>query len=100
MDEVTKTQTEILALQEVKWPGKGQINKKYYLFYYSGTKEKTGQAGTGFLLVKKIQKHLINFELHNERLCKLRMKWEYNNITQINAYTPKEDKTGNKGTVL
>jgi len=66
VDEIAKTQIEILALQEVRWPGKGQINKKDYLFYYSGTKEKTGQAGTGFLLMKKIQKHLINFELHNE----------------------------------
>jgi len=63
-----------LALQEVRWPGKGQINKKDYLFYYSGTKEKTGQAGTGFLLMKKIQKYIINFELHNECLCKLRIK--------------------------
>ena len=61
VDEIAKTQIEILALQEVRWPGKGQINKKDYLFYYSGTKEKTGQAGRGFLLMKKIQKHLINF---------------------------------------
>jgi len=92
-EEIAKTQIEILALQEVRWPGKGQINKKDYLFYYSGTKEKTGQAGTGFLLMKKIQKHIINSELHNERLCKLRVKGKYNNITLINAYAPTEDKT-------
>ena len=91
-EEIAKTQIEILALQEVRWPGKGQINKKDYLFYYSGTKEKTGQAGTGFLLMKKIQKCIINFELHNERLCKLRIKGKYNNITLINAYAPTEDK--------
>jgi len=93
VEEIAKTQIEILALQEVRWPGKGQINKKAYLFYYSGTKEKTGQAGTGFLLMKKTQKHIINFELHNERLCKLRVKGKYNNITLINAYATKEDKT-------
>jgi len=92
VDEIAKTQIELLALQEVRWLGKGQINKKDYLFYYSGTKEKTGQAGTGFLLMKKIQNHLINFELHKERLCKLRIKGKYNNMTLINAYTPTEDK--------
>jgi endonuclease/exonuclease/phosphatase family metal-dependent hydrolase len=49
-EEIAKIQIEILALQEVRWPGKGQINKKDY---YSGTKEKTDQAGTGILLMKK-----------------------------------------------
>ena len=88
MDEIVKTQIEILALQEVRWPGKGQINKKRLLILL-----------TGFLLMKKIQKHLINFELHNERLCKLRINGKFNSITLINAYTPTEDKTGDKGTV-
>ena len=52
-DEIAKTQIEILALQEVRWPGKGQINTRDHTLYYSGTKEKTEQAGTGFLLKKK-----------------------------------------------
>jgi exonuclease III len=58
-EEIAKTQIEILAIQEVRWPGKGQINKKDYQFFYSGTKEKTGQAGTGSLIMKKMQKHII-----------------------------------------
>ena len=28
LDEIAKTQIEILALQEVRWPGKGQIKKR------------------------------------------------------------------------
>jgi len=92
-EETEKTQTEILALQETKWPGKGQINKKDYTLYYSRSKGKTGQAGTGFLLRKKIQKHIISYELHNECLCKVRIKGKYNNITLKNAYAPTEDKT-------
>jgi exonuclease III len=88
VEKIAKTQIEILAIQEIRWPGKGQINKKDYLFYYSGTKEKIDQAGTGFLLSKKIQKYIINYELHNERLSKLRLKGKYN-ITLINAYARK-----------
>ena len=45
-EEIEKTQTEILALQETRWPGKEQINKKDYTLYYSRSKGKTGQAGT------------------------------------------------------
>jgi len=92
-EEVAKTQLEILALRETRWPGKGQINNKDYALYYSGSKGKTGQAGTGFLLMKKIQRYIISYELHNERLCKLRLKGKYNNITLINAYAPTEDKS-------
>jgi hypothetical protein len=44
--------------------------------------------------MKKIQKYIINFELHNKCLCKLRIKGKYNNITLINAYATMEDKTG------
>jgi competence protein ComGF len=69
---------------------KGQINKNGYIFYYSGSKEKTGQAGTGFLLMK-IQKHIISYELHNEHLCNLRVKGKYNNTPLINSYAPTED---------
>ena len=72
-EEIAKTQIEILALQETRWPGKGQINKNDYIFYYSGPKGKTGQAGTGFLLMNKMQKYIISYELHNEQLCKLRI---------------------------
>jgi hypothetical protein len=32
-EEIAKTQIEILALQEERWPGKGQINKRDYTFY-------------------------------------------------------------------
>jgi hypothetical protein len=43
--------------------------------------------------MKEIQKHIISYELHNERLCKLRVKGKYNNIIFINAFAPTEDKT-------
>jgi len=61
--------------------------------YYSGSSSKRGQAGTGFILLKKIQNYVIGLEPYNERLCKLRIKGKYNNITLINVYAPTEDHT-------
>ena len=67
--------------------------KQNYSLYYSGSSSKTGQPGTGFILLKKMQNDVIGFEPHNERLCKIRIKGKYNNITLINVYAPTEDHT-------
>jgi hypothetical protein len=64
------------------------IKKQNYSLYYSGHSSKTGQASTGFILLKKMQNYVIGFESYNERLCKLRLKGKYNNIMLINIYAP------------
>ena len=49
-EELAKTQLEILAIQETRWPGTGYIKKKVFSIYYSGTRDQIVQAGTGFIL--------------------------------------------------
>jgi exonuclease III len=92
-EQISKTQLEILAIKEIRWSGNGLIKKKNYSLYYSGHSSKTGQAGTGFILLKKMQNYAIGFEPYNERICKLRLKGKYNNITLINVYAPTEVHT-------
>jgi len=92
-EQISKTQLEILAIQEIKWSGTGLIKKQNYSLYYSGHSSKTGQAGTGFIFLKKMQNYVIGFEPYNERLCKLQLKGKYNNNTLINVYAPTEDHT-------
>jgi len=74
VEEMAKTQLEIVAIQETKWSGAGLIKKKYLSLYYSG-----------------IIDNIIGFEAINERLCKIRIKSKYNNLTLINMYAPTED---------
>ena len=62
--------------------------------FYSGSNSKTGQVGTGFILLKNKKNYDIGFEPYNERLCKVRIKGTYNNITLINVYAPTENNTG------
>jgi exonuclease III len=45
-----------------------------------------------FMLKKTIHNHVLNFLPVNERLCKLRIKGKFNNITIISAYALTEDK--------
>jgi exonuclease III len=92
-EELAKTRLEVVAIQEIRWSGKGVIKKKDFSLYYSGTKEQLGQAGTGFILKGRITNNVIGFEAINERLCRIRIKGKYNNVTLVNMYAPTEDKT-------
>jgi exonuclease III len=93
VEQTCETQLEILAIQEIRWSGTGLIKKQNYSLYYSRPSSKTGQAGTVFMLLKKIHHNVIGFEPYNERLCKLRIKGKYNNIMLINVHDPTEDHT-------
>ncbi|PSN47766.1 Craniofacial development protein 2, partial [Blattella germanica] len=92
VDEISKTNIEILTIQEIRWSGEGTISKDKYTLFYSGNKDKAGQAGTGFLVNKKLKDHISGFIPINERLCKLRYRGKYNNVTLINSYAPTEEK--------
>ena len=89
-EELTKTRLEIVALQEIRWSGNGVIKQKDFSLYYSGAKTQTGQAGIGFM--GKIRDNVIGFEAVNDRICKLRLKGKYNNVSLINICAPTEDK--------
>ena len=92
-DEMLKTQLQIIALQELRWKGAGQINKPTYTLYYSCDPEKTGHLGTGFMIRKEIKKNILSFEPYNERICKLRIKGKFNNLSTISVHAPTEEKT-------
>lgn len=90
VDQVKVTGLDAIALQETRWSGSGQINQGDYIFYYSGPTTRTGQAGTGFLIKRKLVANILNFEPISDRIAKLRLRSKYNNITLINVYAPTE----------
>jgi len=91
-EELGKTRLEIVAIQEIRWSRSGVIKKNDFSLYYIGTKEQVGQAGTGFIIMGRTINSVIGFEAINERLCKIRLKGKYNNVTLVNIYAPTEDK--------
>jgi exonuclease III len=64
---------DVVAVQEIRWQGQGRIDKKDFSLFYSGTKERTGHYGTGFIVNAKIRKGFLSFEPPSNRLCKLRL---------------------------
>jgi hypothetical protein len=73
--------------------GVGQINKTKYTLYYSCNPETNGQFGTGFMIRNDIKKNILSFRPYNKRLCKLRIKGRFNNLSITSAHAPTEEKT-------
>lgn len=66
------------------------IEKKDYALYYSGVPGKKGQRDTGFWINRKIKSKILGFEPINDRICKLRVKGKFNNLSLICVYVPTE----------
>jgi hypothetical protein len=90
--QMLKTQLQIIALQEMRWKGSVQIKKDKYSLYYSCSQQHCGQLGTGFMVKREIIKNMISFQPYNEKICKLRMRGKYHNLTLINVHAPTKDK--------
>lgn len=90
-NEMAKFDINIIAVQEIRWRGDGENRKKDFSLYYSGNQQKSGQAGTGFFVNKKIISRVIGFEPVTDRLCKLRLRGRFRNITLVTAYAPIEN---------
>ena len=93
VDEMLKTQLQVIALQKLRWRGAGQINIAKYTLYYSGNLEKTGLLGTGFMIRNEIKKSILSFEPYNERLCKIRIKGKFNILSITCTHAATEDKS-------
>jgi hypothetical protein len=91
-DELKKYNMQITALQEVRWPQDGWIKNKNYTLVDSGSKTSKWQHGTGFLITGCATQCILDFEPINERMCKLRMKGKFYNMTTVSVYPPTEDE--------
>jgi exonuclease III len=91
MEELSKARVNVVAVQEIRWQGQGRIDKKDFSLFYSGPKERTGRYGTGFIVNAKTRKSLLSFEPLSDRLCKLRLRGKFRNLTLLSTYAPTED---------
>lgn len=82
---------DIVALQESRWPLAGKVNTKDYVIYYSGCDNNRYYGGTGFAVRKRWSEAVLSFNPINERMCTLRIKGKFTNMSLVSIYAPTED---------
>ena len=85
---------DLVALQEIRWLGSGVHNrrgKQCYEIYYS-CHDRHRVLGMDFAVVPLLTTAIIDFKAINDRLCTLRIRGKFYNISLINAHAPNEDK--------
>jgi exonuclease III len=80
-DQIVGSQIQLVALQEIRWGEYGLLKKHKYSIYYSCNPSTTGQAGTGFIIQKSAMNKRLGFEPLSDRVCKLRVKGKFYNMT-------------------
>uniref|UniRef100_A0A1B0D0H1 Endonuclease/exonuclease/phosphatase domain-containing protein n=1 Tax=Phlebotomus papatasi TaxID=29031 RepID=A0A1B0D0H1_PHLPP len=91
VEEFEKYRIKILAMQEIRWPEQGKVSRKGHILYYSGSKKKH-EFGTGFVVHRTLKDRILSVTPVNERLCKLRIKGRFQNITLFSVHAPTLDK--------
>lgn len=77
-------------MQEIRWAGKGRVNKNDYTIWYSGD-EKQGHQGVAFAVIKKICERVIEFRPISERIAYIRIDAKPFKISLLNVYAPTEN---------
>lgn len=89
---IKKYRIDILAVQETKWIGSGISEMKSHTILRSGGESNKHKLGVAFIVDRKIKKKVLDFKPINERICYLRLKTKFFNLSIINAHAETEDK--------
>jgi len=81
---------QIVALQEVRWPGEGDMRANGMTLFYSGSSNGKHENGVGFLVNDQILPFIKKFTPVNNRICHIRIACKHYDIILICVYSPTE----------
>lgn len=91
--ELERYKVKIAALQETRWNNKDISDVRTHTILSSGSTTGTRQFGVAFVVDKSLKPQILDFQPISERLCTLRIKTKFRNISIINAHAPTEEKS-------
>ncbi|PNF38233.1 hypothetical protein B7P43_G11852 [Cryptotermes secundus] len=97
LEQIDKYNMKITAIQEIRWLGKGIMDILYILYYrnilyVSGKTEGNKEFGVAFVIEQEFKSAIINFKPISERICTLRIRTKFFNMTLMNVHAPTEEK--------
>ena len=93
-DALATLSMDLVALQVIRCLGNGVHNRRgkhCYDIYYS-CHDRHRVLGTGFAVDPRLKPAIMDFKAINDRLCPLRMRGKFFNISLINVHAPTEEK--------
>lgn len=84
-----KTKADITAIQELRRKDKGIEKRGSCAVYFSGHK-KHRHFGCGFVVSTKLRERVLRWDPIDERLCSIRIKGRFFNVSLICAHAPTE----------
>lgn len=82
----------IVALQEIRWPGNGNMQIENVTVFYSSTNFNRYEKGVGFVVNNTILPCIKKIEAVNERICYIHAVRRKFDTILINCYAPTEEK--------
>lgn len=89
LKELEEYRIDVAAVQEIRWTGKGNSKRGRHTVYYS-CDDRLHTFGTGFIVNQNMASSVIGFKPINPRLCYLRVKAMFHNISMISIHAPTE----------
>lgn len=93
MQEMDRLGICILGVSEMRWPDSGKMKIGSKTVYYSGNDHKTHWNGVGLILTQNIEKSVINFVPHSDRMLLVQLKGSPIVVNLIQVYAPTADKS-------
>jgi exonuclease III len=92
LSQLKQYKVDITALQETRWQGKDITDMKSHTLFYSGKEEGTREFGVAFIVERNMKRNVLDFKAVDERICVLRIKTKFHNLSFINVHAPTEEK--------
>ena len=84
---MTRMNTDILSISELKWTGMSGFNSNGYYIYYCG-QESLRRNGVAIIINKRVRNAVLGCNLKNDRMISVCLQGKPFNITVIQVYAP------------